>query len=141
LLLRARLASISQKKHLEFQNCQIDAKNPFVFDNNIIVDRGTESIVARMSREDTKPTGVSPNQEAKQEHQDEDKEDMTPAAVRVPGKNWMSSRGVQEDHLAIAQEDSNSHVDERKEANSTRTILQAQLVVEEDAERVAHQER
>jgi hypothetical protein len=54
--------------------------------------------------------------------------------------NSISSRSVQEDHLTIVQEDSTRQVNETNEANSTRMIIQAQLVVDNDAERVAQEE-
>jgi hypothetical protein len=82
-----------------------------------------------MPPEDTKPPSLSPSQEVKQDHIDEDEENATPGVVWVPGMTSSDSTGNQEVEI------------EANQAESTRMILEAQLVVEEDTERVAQQER
>ena len=66
---------------------------------------------------------------------------MTPGAVPVSGMNSMVTTGFQEDDLTMTEEDSTSHLSETNDANSTRMILEAKLVVEEDSELLAQQER
>jgi hypothetical protein len=102
-----------------------------------------ERVVARTTGEVTKsPTkSVSPSQEqAKHYHEDKDVEN--PGAVRVAGMNSVDSPAVQEDDLTMEIEDSTSCMGGMNEAiPRTRMLLEAQLVVEEDTERVAQQER
>ncbi len=92
-------------------------------------------------RPDTQPPSISPSQETEQDHAGKDEEDMTPGAVQVPGMNLMESTGFQEDDLKMAEEDSTIHIEEMNRAESTRMILEAHLVLEEDTEEVAQSVR
>jgi hypothetical protein len=91
-------------------------------------------ILSRMSPDDTKPPSVSTSQEVKQDHEDEDEENATPGAVRIPGMNSGDSTGVEEDKIIMVEDGTNQE-------KSALMTLEAQLVVEEDTERVAQQER
>jgi hypothetical protein len=86
------------------------------------------------TNKDTKQAAsVSPSQE-QTEHYHEDKDEENPCAVRVAGMNSMDSPAVQEDALAMEIEDSTSRMEDgmRNEAVSTRMVLEAKLVAEDD---------
>ena len=109
-------------------------------------------IAARVSREDTTAPSVSSTQKAAEQDEEDDfeEEDATPGAVRVAGLNSMSSTGggVPEDHnrATMPEDDRNLTIHHKQyETNqaeeSTRMIIEAQLVMEEDTEQVAQKER
>jgi hypothetical protein len=93
--------------------------------------------------EDTKPpAGVSPIQEGEQGDQYEDEEDATSgAAIRIQGMN-SAGRGEEEAGFTIMPVEDSSIVEaidiqhEMNAAKSTRTIVEAQLVKENEREKL-----
>ena len=94
------------------------------------------------------PPSVSPTQQGEQDNADEDEEDVAPGAIRVAGTNSTGRAGDEEDGLtSIMPEEDVTIVGvtdreyETNAAHSTRMILEAQLVVEEDTELLDQEEQ
>jgi hypothetical protein len=91
--------------------------------------------------EETNMTTRAAGEDTKQEaDQDEYEEDETPGAFLVSGMNSMNSTGGdQEDDFTMADEDSKKFRTSKE--GSSQMLIEAQLVVEEDTERLAEDER
>jgi hypothetical protein len=130
-------------RRIEARTAREDTKPPSVSKER--QDNRWLRILSRMSPEDTTPPSVPPTMEREQDEQDD--EDMTPGAVRVPGTIDSVPREDEEDGLTMVSEHDSTIVGasdlhhETSTATSTRMILQAQLVEEDERERIEEEMR
>jgi viroplasmin and RNaseH domain-containing protein len=102
---------------------------------------GTRSDKRQENRCDRILSRQTPSQEVEQENQHKDEKDVTPGAVRVQGMD-SKGRGDKEDGLTTMPVEDSTIVwnidlqDKLNAANSTRVILEAQLVEENEREQL-----